>query len=48
VGPFSRVVRLPVPIEANQVEASLKAGVLTVTLPKAQEARPRKIEVKSA
>jgi HSP20 family protein len=48
VGSFSRVIRLPVPIDANKVEASLKAGVLTVTLPKAQEARPWKIQVKSA
>lgn len=47
VGSFSRVVRLPVAIEADAVEASLKDGVLLVTMPKAREARPRKIEVKA-
>lgn len=47
VGAFSRVLRLPVAIDAEAVEASLKDGVLLVTLPKACEARPRKIEVKA-
>jgi len=46
VGAFSRVVRLPVEIDANKVEARLQDGVLTVKLPKAEAARPRKIEVK--
>ena len=47
VGPVGRVVRLPVPIDANKVEASLKAGVLTLHLPKVEAARPRKITVKA-
>lgn len=46
-GNFSRVVRLPVEIDADRVEASLRHGVLTITLPKAETARPRKIEVKA-
>lgn len=48
VGTFSRTVRLPVAIDAEKVEATLNSGVLLVTLPKAPEARPRKIEVKAA
>ncbi len=47
-GDFSRVITLPVEIEADKVEASLKDGVLTLKLPKAEQARPRKISVKSS
>lgn len=46
-GPFSRVLRLPAEIDGTKVEASLNAGVLTVKLPKAEAARPRKIQVKA-
>ena len=45
VGAFSRVLRLPVPVDANRVQASFRDGVLLVTLPKAEEAKPRKIKV---
>ncbi len=45
VGPFSRVVRLPVEVDADKVEARLREGVLEVRLPKASAARPRKIQV---
>lgn len=48
VGSFQRVVRLPVEIDADHVEASLRNGVLTIKLPKAPSARPRRIEVKTA
>lgn len=47
VGPFSRVLRLPVEVDAEKVAATLQDGVLTVTLPKAQAVLPRRIEVKS-
>lgn len=46
-GDFTRVVTLPVEIDADKVQASLKDGVLTVTLPKAEEAKARKIAVKT-
>lgn len=46
VGSFSRVLRLPVAVDAENVSAQLRDGLLTITLPKAQAALPRKIEVK--
>ncbi len=47
VGTFSRVLRVPVAVDADRVQADLRDGVLTVTLPKAGIARPRKIQVVS-
>jgi HSP20 family protein len=46
VGSFHRVVHLPIDIDSKKVSAELQHGVLTMTLPKAAQARPRKIEVK--
>ena len=48
VGEFNRVVRLPVDVDADHVEASLKDGVLLIQLPKAESARPKKIKVSPA
>jgi HSP20 family protein len=48
VGSFSRVLRLPAEVDADRVQAELRHGVLTVTLPKAESARPRTIQVTSA
>jgi len=45
-GTFSRSLRLPVEVDAEKVSAEMKDGVLTVTLPKAEAAKPRKIDVK--
>lgn len=44
---FTRRFPLPVPVDADAVTATLKDGVLTVTLPKAKEALPRQIAVKA-
>ena len=46
-GPFSRALRLPAPIDAEQVEADVTDGVLTLRLPKAESARPKQIQIKS-
>jgi HSP20 family protein len=46
-GSFSRTLRLPAPIEADSVEAKIADGVLTLTLPKAESAKPKKIQIKS-
>ena len=45
---YRRAVPLPVAVDGDKVQASYKAGVLRVTLPKAAEARPRKIEVRAS
>lgn len=47
-GEFNRVLRLPVEVDAERVEATLKDGVLLVKLPKAASARPKKIKVTAA
>jgi HSP20 family protein len=46
-GAFERAVRLPEYVEGDRIEASYTNGVLTVTVPKAAAARPRKIEIKA-
>jgi HSP20 family protein len=45
-GKFARTVELPFPVDASKVEAKYEAGVLRVTLPKSEAAKPRKIAVK--
>ena len=45
-GPFTRVVELGRPVDPAAVEASFQHGVLTVTLPKAAAAKPRRIEIR--
>jgi HSP20 family protein len=48
-GTFQRSVRLPFPVDPEQVKASFENGVLTVSLPKtAQQERSRKIQIQSA
>ena len=45
VGRFQRTVALPVPVAAEKVKAVCRDGILTITLPKAEEAKPKKINV---
>jgi HSP20 family protein len=47
VGDFTRVLRLPCEVNADKVAAELQNGVLTLKLPKAEAAKPRKINIKS-
>lgn len=44
-GRFQRSIQLPAPVEGEKVKASYKDGVLTVTLPKTEAAKPKQIEV---
>jgi len=46
-GSFSRVVTLPTEVEADRVSAQYADGILTIHLPKAEQAKPRQIAVKS-
>jgi HSP20 family protein len=45
-GEFSRSFRLPETADTDKVGAELAAGVLTLTIPTREEAKPRRIEVK--
>lgn len=45
-GSFTRSLRLPGLVDAERIEATNANGVLTVTIPKAAQAMPRKIEIK--
>ena len=47
-GKFRRVVRLPGRIAGDEAKAQYRDGVLTVTVPKAKEARPRRVQVETA
>lgn len=44
-GHFQRTVTLPAAVAAEKIKAQYKDGVLTVTLPKAEEAKPKQIDV---
>lgn len=45
-GTFSRRVQLPYRVQDDQIETSLSDGVLTITLPKAKELRPREVSIR--
>jgi HSP20 family protein len=45
-GQFRRVFAMPTAIEEAKVGAKFDGGVLTITLPKAEQAVPKKIEIK--
>lgn len=47
-GRFHRAVRLPDRVAGDQVEADYRDGLLTITVPKAEEAKPRRIEVRAS
>ncbi len=44
--PFSRSISLPHPVDVNKITAELTNGILKISLPKAEEVRPRTIEIK--
>jgi len=48
VGEFSRSVQLPADVDVSRAEASCKHGILTIRIPKKEEAKPRQIAVQAA
>jgi HSP20 family protein len=46
-GAFNRLMEMPSAVDSDKVSADFKNGVLTITLPKKEGARPRRIDVKS-
>jgi HSP20 family protein len=46
-GPFGRTLTLNMPVQADQAEAVFEKGVLTLTIPKAEELKPKVIKVQS-
>lgn len=46
-GRFQRALELPKPVDGNNVTATYKDGILTVTLPKTEESKPKQISVKA-
>ena len=47
-GSFERSFSLPTGVQNEKIDAAYKDAILTVTLPKAEEAKPKEIEVKAA
>jgi HSP20 family protein len=46
-GPFQRRITLPKQSDTERISASMEEGVLTIEVPKVEQARPRRIEVKA-
>lgn len=47
-GTFRRVVRIPDNVDQERIDANFQNGILTVTLPKSQEEKTRKITIKTS
>lgn len=46
IGMVQRVLRLPMPVQAEKANAVFEEGILTLTLPKAEEVKPKQIKIK--
>lgn len=47
-GSFYRAVALPKSVEGSKAEAAFKNGILTITVPKSDAAKPRSIKIKAS
>jgi HSP20 family molecular chaperone IbpA len=48
IGPFRRSFRISSRIDQDKIKADMRDGVITLTLPKAEQAKPRRIEVRTS
>jgi len=46
VGKFSRSIEFNEPVKQDKIDASMKQGLLTIRIPKAEEAKPKSIKIK--
>jgi len=46
-GSFARSITIPSTVDADKIEANYDKGILTLHLPKAEESKPKRIEIKS-
>jgi len=47
VGKFSRAIEFNEPVKHDKIDASMKSGLLTIRVPKAEEAKPKSIKIKA-
>jgi HSP20 family protein len=47
-GSFNRTIQFPTAVDANKIQASLADGLLTINVPKAEAAKPKRITVKAS
>lgn len=47
-GDFTRTIQFPTPVDAEKIQANLADGILTIRVPKAEAARPRRISVQAS
>ena len=45
-GSFKRKIRLPYSVDAENIQANIDKGILTITLHKSEEAKPKRIEIR--
>ena len=47
-GDFNRAIQFPTAVDANKIQASLADGIMTIRVPKAEAAKPKRITVKAS
>lgn len=47
-GPFARRIALPPKCDSTKIDASMRAGLLTIEVPKMEQAKPQRIEVRAS